>query len=118
MSEKPFAVGDKVVLFGGFGGEPVGFDVVKAVTEKRGDVTLEKSTSKYDQHGHMLPRQTFSRLGIGHAEPKHYEFIERRNILYRLEKLNDEALSLEELRQINAIIKPHWDKQKAEEKKS
>jgi len=116
MNPKPFAVGDKVVILGGFDGSPQGLDVVVAVSEKRGEVKLKKSKNKYTSYGNILPRQDYSTNGIAHAKPEHYELIERRNITHRMEKIETERLSLDELRQINAIIKPHWDKQKAEEK--
>lgn len=112
--DKPFEVGDKVVLFGGFGhNEVVGFDKIKSVSGKRKDVILEKSGGRYDAGGYSIPRQRFGFVAIGHAEQKHYDQVERDNIIYRAKELDYAMLSIEQLRNINDVVKPHYDRQKA-----
>ena len=109
MNEKvPFKVGDKVALIQSSGW---GLDTIKAISPKRGDISLEKSGRIFDKTG-WEKVSGYHHAYLEHATQEHADTIKRSNIVYRLKETNLDALSLDELKQIDDIIKPHYEASK------
>jgi len=116
MTEKAqFKVGDKVTMLSGMGYTPSHTTIIEKISPKRGDITIAKYPSAvFSQDGW----QKGIRWGGMHFVawiPEHDEIIKKKHMRFVIEDVNLKEISDEDTEKIYVILKPYYDKNKAEQ---
>ena len=110
-----FTIGQKVavVSYSGLSEGHLYIRTIVAISPKRGDISLDKGSATYDNTGREKGVKYHPSF-LESVEQKHYDQIERNSALARIKYTDYEKLTLEELREINKLVQPHFEKQKIE----
>jgi len=114
MLDKPVKVGDKVTVMGGMDGGPSAIRVVSALSPKRGDITLEDYSIRFDSSGRSIGTSRWHHIYIQEWIPEHTEAMKKKHIDFVNKSVDLKEISEEDKGKIYEILKPYYDKAKAD----